>query len=198
MRILLWVLLVWSSATAEDKKPLTWQNGTLIDQSVTLEDAGCSGGVCGGTYHRTHYTIEAGSKVYIANRTGGRIDITVNQPVKFAVDGNTVYLTDAKGKVHNCHLEQERDAAKTPAPEAAQGRLTGQEADATIALVSAPAGADVNVDGDFVGNAPATLKLKPGKHTIKLTLAGYKDWSRDLNALPGSQVSLTAALDKTN
>ena len=65
-----------------------------------------------------------------------------------------------------------------------------------VALVSTPAGADVNVDGSFVGNAPATLKLKPGKHTIRVTMNGYKDWSKDMTVLAGSQVNLAATMEK--
>jgi hypothetical protein len=76
--------------------------------------------------------------------------------------------------------------------------VTTSEAEAIIALVSTPVGADVNVDDAFVGSAPATLKLKPGKHTIKVTMAGYKDWSRDMSVLAGSQVSLAATLEKVN
>ena len=88
------------------------------------------------------------------------------------------------------------DAALAPAADASN--VTMAEAEAIIALVSTPAGADVNVDDAFVGNTPATLKLKPGKHTIKISMAGYKDWAREMTVLSGSQVSLTATMDKTN
>lgn len=87
-------------------------------------------------------------------------------------------------------------ADATPAPAPAASNLTAAEAEAIIALVSTPAGADVNVDDAFVGNTPATLKLKPGKHTIKVSMAGYKDWSREMTVLSGSQVSLTATMEK--
>jgi hypothetical protein len=75
--------------------------------------------------------------------------------------------------------------------------ITPAEADAMIALVSTPVGADVTVDDAFVGNSPAKLKLKPGKHTIKVTMTGYKDWSRDMTVTAGSEVNLTANLEKT-
>jgi hypothetical protein len=69
---------------------------------------------------------------------------------------------------------------------------------ATILVSSSPDGADIYTDDTFVGNAPATLKLSAGKHTIKLTLAGFKDWSRDITALAGSEAHLTAHLEKPN
>lgn len=89
------------------------------------------------------------------------------------------------------------EPAADPSPVPASG-ITVAEAEAMIALVSTPAGADVNVDSAFVGNTPATLKLKPGKHTIVITMTGFKDWSREMTVLSGSQVTLTATLEKTN
>jgi hypothetical protein len=75
---------------------------------------------------------------------------------------------------------------------------TSADSDAMIALVSTPAGADVLVDDAFVGSSPAKLKLKAGKHTIKVTMAGYKDWSREMTVMPGSEVNLAATLEKVN
>jgi hypothetical protein len=70
------------------------------------------------------------------------------------------------------------------------------EAKGTVNLVSTPTGADVLVDGRFVGNTPAALKLSAGAHTIAVKSAGYKDWSRDISVESGSDVQLNAVLDK--
>jgi hypothetical protein len=83
-----------------------------------------------------------------------------------------------------------------PATAAPAASVNTAEVEAMISLVSTPAGADVDVDGAFVGNAPATLKLKTGKHTIKVTMTGYKDWSKDMTVLAGSQVNLAATMEK--
>jgi hypothetical protein len=76
--------------------------------------------------------------------------------------------------------------------------LTAAEADAMIALVSNPVGAEVTIDEAFMGNAPAKLRLKAGKHTIKVSMAGYKDWTREMTVMSGSEVNLAATLEKTN
>jgi len=65
-----------------------------------------------------------------------------------------------------------------------------------VNVSSNPAGADISVDGDFVGNSPASLKLAPGKHTITVKMSGYKDWSREITIKAGSEVQLTASLEK--
>ena len=66
----------------------------------------------------------------------------------------------------------------------------------TVNVSSNPTGADVLVDGEFVGNSPAALKLSPGKHTVTVKMSGYKDWSKEIAVQPGSEVQLTANLEK--
>lgn len=65
---------------------------------------------------------------------------------------------------------------------------------ATVSISSVPAGAEVEVDGKFVGNTPSSLVLAAGDHTIKVSKKGYKSWQRTLTASTGS-VNLTAELE---
>ena len=65
-----------------------------------------------------------------------------------------------------------------------------------VNVSSNPASADVSLDGNFIGNSTANLKLAPGKHTIVVKMAGWKDWTRDINVQSGSEVQLTASLEK--
>jgi hypothetical protein len=65
-----------------------------------------------------------------------------------------------------------------------------------ILLTSVPDGADVYVDDSFVGNAPATLKLPAGKHTIKVSQSGYAAWSKEISVFAGSEVNMKATLEK--
>lgn len=71
-----------------------------------------------------------------------------------------------------------------------------EPAKGAVNVSSNPAGADVLVDGDFVGNAPAALKLSPGKHAVTVKMSGYKDWTKDITVQSGSDVQLTANLEK--
>jgi PEGA domain len=71
-----------------------------------------------------------------------------------------------------------------------------QEELGILNIVSNPTGADVMVDGSFVGDAPATLKLKPGDHTISVQRAGYQVWTRQLKVFTGENVKLDATLLK--
>jgi hypothetical protein len=89
--------------------------------------------------------------------------------------------------------EEAKAASQPAAPSPAAKEGTG-----TVSVGTNPDGADVFVDGQFYGNSPATLKLKPGKHTIVVKMAGYKDWSRDLATDAGTEAHLSATLEKGN
>lgn len=90
--------------------------------------------------------------------------------------------------------EKKESEEKTAETKTASGTPETQKG--AVNVSSNPAGADVTVDGDFVGNSPAALKLAPGKHTITVKMAGYKDWSREITVQAGSDVQLTANLEK--
>jgi hypothetical protein len=66
----------------------------------------------------------------------------------------------------------------------------------TVKISSEPAGADVNVDGTFVGNTPAVLKLNSGKHKVQITSDGFAEWEREIKVTAGSDVTLSAPLKK--
>lgn len=68
-------------------------------------------------------------------------------------------------------------------------------ASARVSVASSPDGADIEVDGNFVGNTPSLLDLKPGSHTITITKTGYKSWQRKL-LVEGSTVNVAAQLEK--
>ncbi len=64
-----------------------------------------------------------------------------------------------------------------------------------ISIVSTPLGADISVDGNFIGNTPAQMNLPNGSHTIAVSKDGYKTWERKL-LVTDNPVNLDAELDK--
>ena len=61
---------------------------------------------------------------------------------------------------------------------------------AKIQLESDPAGADIEVDGSFVGNTPSEVQVSDGEHTVSVKKTGFKDWERKLKVSGGSSVHL--------
>ncbi len=64
---------------------------------------------------------------------------------------------------------------------------------ATVVITSEPSGADISIDGAFVGNTPSTIRVPSGTHAVKVT-KGSMTWERNLSVQAGSNLSLTAAL----
>jgi hypothetical protein len=87
-------------------------------------------------------------------------------------------------------------AATAPAP-AAQAAPEVSAEDLTTAVVkSDPPGADVTIDGKYMGSTPSTVRLAPGDHTILLEKAGFKPWQRTMAVNPGGIVTIDATLAK--
>ena len=62
-----------------------------------------------------------------------------------------------------------------------------------VAVSSTPAGADIYLDQNFVGNTPSTISVPAGKHSVSVKKDGFRDWTRDLN-FSGGSITLNAAL----
>jgi hypothetical protein len=67
---------------------------------------------------------------------------------------------------------------------------------ASVEFSSTPEGADILIDGAFVGNTPSTLRVTPGRHAIEIRMAGYHPWTRTMVVDPESHPSVRATLAK--
>jgi serine protease Do len=65
----------------------------------------------------------------------------------------------------------------------------------TVTVSSDPDGADVYLDGQFVGNTPETLKLPAGPHTVSLKSHERDNWERSIEILKDSQLNLKGELN---
>jgi PEGA domain-containing protein len=68
---------------------------------------------------------------------------------------------------------------------------------ATVATKSNPDGADITVDGKYMGSTPSTVRLTPGDHTILIQKSSFKDWQRTMTVSPGGSITIDASLEKT-
>jgi hypothetical protein len=83
-----------------------------------------------------------------------------------------------------------------PAQSAAASNSSDNSVSAKLQLESDPPGADIEVDGSFVGNTPSDVQVAEGDHTVTVKKAGFSDWERKLKITAGSSVHLSAALEK--
>jgi len=94
--------------------------------------------------------------------------------------------------------QKQAPAPPGPAPVAAALAAAPPAAPATakLSIASTPDGADIEVDGSFVGNTPSDVQVADGEHTVAVKKSGFKDWERKLKVSAGSNVHLSAELEK--
>lgn len=63
-----------------------------------------------------------------------------------------------------------------------------------VVIVSDPDGAEIYIDGKFVGQTPSTIRLPSGQHRVELKSQGKQTWQRDLEVLKDSELSLHPVL----
>jgi hypothetical protein len=88
----------------------------------------------------------------------------------------------------------QRTAAPASEPPAGWVRVVPQKVSCNFS--SQPAGADITVDGKYVGNTPSAISLGTGTHVVVLSMAGFAEWKRELTVGADSVVNVTANLQK--
>lgn len=79
-------------------------------------------------------------------------------------------------------------AASAGAPASAAGNVE-------LEIASTPPGADIEIDGNFVGSTPSTVGVSAGQHQITVKKSGYKPWERKMTTSSG-HIKVEADLEK--
>jgi len=140
--------------------------------------------------------------------------------------GLTVYYLDGKGKLRSQLYtvvgEEKGDAAKAAGPTAATAesetaipaagnaappaaqtggvvegaRPSSARQTVKCSFTSTPAGAEVTVDGRYVGSTPSVIGLTTGTHVVVVSMGGFTQWKRELSVEAGSELTVSAVLEK--
>ncbi len=79
---------------------------------------------------------------------------------------------------------------------AQQGGVAQAGGQASVNIKSEPDGADIYIDGNYIGSTPSKEMLPVGEHTIRVARPGYKDWERRVRIDAGSEKTFNAILEK--
>lgn len=80
-----------------------------------------------------------------------------------------------------------------PAVSAIPGPAGAAAGTATVHITSDVPGADVEIDGLFIGNTPSTRTVTAGNHRV-VVKSGVKTWERTLSAQAGDTMNVSATL----
>jgi hypothetical protein len=76
--------------------------------------------------------------------------------------------------------------ATTPATQQVQGQPTSSDTTGSLSVTTTPAGAVVSVDNEAKGISPTMISgISPGTHALKITKAGYQDFSTTITIEAG-------------
>lgn len=123
-------------------------------------------------------------------------------PAFLLMKGKDVTLN--KGMVFDTFTDQDHTINATQAPagnRAVVASTTSSGSGAvgsgsgSITITSDKQGADIELDGAFIGSTPTTLPIPSGTHQISVR-SGNALWQRNLQVMPGSTVTLNAQLSQ--
>jgi hypothetical protein len=95
-------------------------------------------------------------------------------------------------KLDLAKFQPAQPASSTPA--AAPNPVPATTAQVQLQVTSTPDGADIEIDGGFVGDTPSTVGVAPGQHQLTVKKAGFKTWERKITVSSG-QVKANAVLE---
>jgi hypothetical protein len=106
---------------------------------------------------------------------------------------------ESGGKAGPLPAAKQNSANESPAEKALGARAfssapAGSES-GVLTLSCDTDGAEIYIDGKFVGDTPSTISLVSGAHQIAIKAKGKKDWKREIEVMKGSQVTLHPVLD---
>ncbi len=121
-------------------------------------------------------------------------------PFSLVLGGKDISIP--KGTQFNTYVDGDQEITLGPpagsrdTPPAAQPAAPpNPQEPSTVVVKSTPEGADITVDGRYMGNTPSTLQLAPGEHTVSIDRPGYRQWQRVMSVTSGGIITIDARLE---
>ena len=132
-----------------------------------------------------------------------RKPLTAGQKVSgYVRGGNLVLQIDGETRTYGILKSQllkpttEKRKPNEDADSAGASALAQRADVSPVSIKSNPDGADITVDGKYVGSTPSVIRLTAGEHDIEIAKPGFKAWKRSMTVTAGGQVTIDAALEK--
>lgn len=87
-------------------------------------------------------------------------------------------------------------SSSSSAAQAATPAASESQATVRCSFSSTPAGAEITLDGKYVGSTPSVVNVTSGAHAVVISTAGFAPWKRDLTVMAGSELTVNAVLEK--
>ena len=74
----------------------------------------------------------------------------------------------------------------SPAVATAQPAATSAAQQTAVVFWSSPAGAEIEVDGKYLGSTPSTISVSVGQHVIRIRKQDFQTWEKTVDVPPGN------------
>jgi hypothetical protein len=150
------------------------------------------GSVEGG---KLHVSMGSKTKTYRVETSAYIGPLTKGSPGESTTDSATPPSAPSTALEPSVKLAVQTKKSDDSSTGAAQPEQPSSPASTAKVMVSSePAGGDIYVDGNFMGNTPSLIELPAGSHTVRVEAKGQKRWSRTVSLTAGSKVAIQAVL----
>jgi PEGA domain len=66
----------------------------------------------------------------------------------------------------------------------------------TLEFASSPDGAEIELDGAFIGSTPRSKSVKPGEYRVVMKKKGFKDWERKVAVSAGENLKVVGEMEE--
>jgi hydrogenase maturation factor len=125
-------------------------------------------------------------------------------PLFFFIKGKDITIPKGTEITAYVAADTSINLASSTSPSAVAGNPPAQQPDSsatglsTVLVKSTPDGAEITIDGKFMGTTPSTLNLPAGEHTIRSGKGSHKEWNRTVTLSAGGNIKIDATLEKTS
>jgi hypothetical protein len=152
-----------------------------LDHSMTLK-------ISLDGYVTTQVTITQGPFEWVAINGRHHGSYFLLKSANFNIKLDPVYHASAAAPAANREGPMPPGPTTTAVKDAATGEI------GRVSFTSDDSASEIYVDGKFVGQAPATISLSAGSHHVEVRARGKQSWSRELEVLRDSQLTLHPVL----
>src|SRR5580700_1812882 len=137
--------------------------------------------------HGKDVTIPKGTEVTAYVSGDMKLDLAKFQPAPLVPAAPPVAAAPEIGAVSP---GASPNAAPTDVPRVSPDQAVG----AQLEVSSTPDGADIEIDGNFVGSTPSLVGVSAGPHQLSVRKAGFKPWERKITVSSG-HIKVDATLE---
>ncbi len=140
------------------------------------------------------YELEARHQLKLGAHLGEQVEVTGWERPTLATSSDTFVPNRGVSSV-TIEVESLRMLAKRcTIGEVNANQETAPVSGAQLQISSLPAGADIEIDGNFVGDTPSTVGVAAGQHQLVVKKSNYKPWEKKITVTSG-QISVNAVLE---